>query len=75
MTVQARDRAYMERLGRHEADGHDERLAAHLRLSIDERLRRSLALFRHFRDRVHRTDDEGPREFLHRAKALGLYRE
>jgi len=82
MTESEREREYLSRIGRLKAASHADALAAHLRLSLDERLQRSWELYERFRDA--RPDDtrpdegrarETPRAFYDRARALGLYRE
>jgi len=71
-----REREYLKRIGRLKAASHADALAAHLRLSLDERLRRSWELYERFRD--DQPDEnrarETPRAFYDRARALGLYR-
>jgi hypothetical protein len=70
--VSDRDRAYMERLGRYKAASHMDAQARHLALSLDERLRRSWALYEAHRGALpERNDDPSP--FYERARALGLY--
>lgn len=72
MSVSDRERAYMERLGRYKAASHADAEARHGALSLDERLRRSWALYEAHRDSLPpRTDD--PSAFYERARALGLY--
>jgi hypothetical protein len=73
MPVSDEDRAYMRRIGESKRRSHEQALADHLSLSLDERLRRSLELSRAAgMTGVSRDDD--PQPFYDLARALGLYR-
>lgn len=76
MTELERERDYLSRIGRLKAASHAEALAAHRRLSLDERLRRSWELYERFREERPRDGRarETPRAFYDRARELGLYR-
>jgi hypothetical protein len=75
MTASARDREYMQRQGEHQREGADARLAEHLGLSLEGRLRRSLELAWLYAPRMRdRPRDDTPEKFYERARALGLYR-
>ena len=74
MSVSEKDREYMRRIGVYKDLSHHEAQAAHLSLSLDERLRRSWRLYQQYRHRVRRDDPEdNPAEFYARARRLGLY--
>ena len=74
MALTDRDRDYMRRLGEFEAEGHAAALRDHLSLSIDERLRRSLLLYRQFIGHVHTgLRDDDPSQFYDHARRLALY--
>ena len=72
MIVTERDRSYLDRLGHYEAEIRRERIAAHLTLPIEERLRRSLAMYRCFRESARQTEPEDPTPLYERARRLGL---
>jgi len=73
MGVSEKEREYFHRIGAVKKTSRDETATSHQRLSIDERLRRSGALYLRYRDAAHeRTDDPSP--YYHRARALGLYK-
>jgi len=74
MAVTQRDRDYMRRLGEFKAGAHAQAQDEHLALGVDERLERSMLLFRQFaiHERTGATDD-GPIQFYERARRLGLY--
>lgn len=75
MPVSQADRDYLRRLGSYEAEAHEERAAEHRAADVVERLRRSIAMARHFRHSANldgRVDDPAP--FYERARRLGLYR-
>jgi len=74
MAVSAHDREYFRRLGALQAEGSAERLARHRALSVEDRLRRSLALSAAAMG-VARRDrrDDDPTPFYERARRLGLY--
>ena len=76
MAVSERDREHMRRIGRYKAEAHAEAQAAHLALSLGERLQRSWALYETFRASLpHATiRHDDPTPFYERARALGLYR-
>jgi hypothetical protein len=73
VTVSARDRAHLARLGALKAESHAEAERIHLARSLAERLERSWALSEaHAASLPPRDDDPSP--FYERARALGLYR-
>jgi hypothetical protein len=74
MAVTQRDRDYMRRLGEYKARAHAQAQQEHLTLGVDERLERSMLLYRQFaaHGRTGGPDDD-PREFYERARRLGLY--
>ena len=75
MAVSEREREYMRRLGALKEESHQEAAAAHARVPVSERLRRSWALYEANRASARleeRQDDPSP--FYDRARALGLYR-
>jgi hypothetical protein len=75
MPVSERDREYFRRIGEFKAESHAEATREHLKLSLDERLARSWALYLAHKDEaqvVRRDDDPSP--FYERARALGMYR-
>ncbi len=75
MGVSERDRAYMRRIGEAKAASHAEAAAAHRALPLEERLRRSWALYLAGRSTVRdEPRDDDPTPFYDRARALGLYR-
>lgn len=73
MTVTDRERDYMRRIGAIKTSLRDEERAAHLALSIPDRLRRSWALYLAYRESLPAHDDD-PSPLYDRARALGLYR-
>jgi hypothetical protein len=73
MSVSEKDREYMRRIGVYKDLSHREAQAAHLALSLDERLRRSWRLYLRYRHRVRRDDpQDDPAQFYARARQLGL---
>jgi hypothetical protein len=74
MGVSERDRAYMERLGAYKAASHADAFARHRALPLDERLRRSWALYEAHLETPASVRDDDPTPFYERARALGLYR-
>jgi hypothetical protein len=72
MGVSEKDRAYFRRIGSIKQTRHENATAAHDELSIDERLRESVALFFRFRDVAGQRADD-PAAYYERARALGLY--
>lgn len=75
MSVSQRDREYMARIGALKLESSAEALAEHRAQSIDERLRRSWALYLATSasvDLARRQDD--PTAFYRLARELGLYR-
>ena len=75
MTVSARAREYMRRIGEAKAASHAEAAARHRALPVAERLRRSWALYLAGRSTIREdARDDDPTPFYDRARALGLYR-
>ncbi|HEU4431533.1 MAG TPA: hypothetical protein VFT98_22420 [Myxococcota bacterium] len=74
MTVSERDREQFRRIGAAKAESHREALAAHLALTLEERLARSWDLYRRFRDPNSPAREDDPTPLYDRARALGLYR-
>jgi len=75
VTVSEKDREYMRRIGVYKDLSHREAQAAHLSLSLDERLRRSWRLYLRYRHRVRHDDPaDDPAQFYERARQLGLYK-
>ena len=74
MGVTERDRATMRRIGAAKAASHAEAEAAHLALSIEERLRRSWMLYVRGGGSSSRVDEDDPSPFYERARARNLYR-
>jgi hypothetical protein len=72
--VSERDRAFMRRIGDIKSTSHEEAGAGHRALAIDERLRRSWALYlaTHSSTAAAASEDD-PSPFYERARALGLY--
>ena len=65
----------MRRIGIYKDLSHREALAAHLSLSLDERLHRSWLLYERYRHRVQKDDPQDtPEQFYARARELGLYK-
>lgn len=64
----------MKRLGEYKAASHEDALAAHLALTLEERLARSWQLYELFRDeaRSREGDDDDVARFYARARDLGL---
>lgn len=73
--VSDREREYMRRIGEYKEASHREAQERHLALPIEERLKRSWALYLAGRSTasLDRRDDD-PSPFYERAKALGLYK-
>ena len=74
MGVTERDRATMRRIGAAKEASHAEAQAAHLALSIEERLRRSWTLYMRGDGSSSRADEDDPSPFYERARARNLYR-
>jgi len=73
MGASDKERDYFRRIGAAKAASKNEAAASHQALSLDERLRRSGALYLRYRTAAHeRTDDPSP--YYERARALGLYK-
>ncbi|MEX2205822.1 MAG: hypothetical protein WEF50_06290 [Myxococcota bacterium] len=75
MAVSQRDREYMARIAALKLESSAQALAEHRAQSVDERLRRSWALYMETRASVNvaqREDD--PTAFYRLARELGLYR-
>ncbi len=75
MAVRQRDRDFMRRIGALKGATHEEAVAQHRTLPLDERMHRSWALYLAWRDRspvAERHDDPSP--FYERARSRGLYR-
>ena len=69
MTVSEKDREYMRRIGVYKDLSHREAHAAHLAVTLDERLRRSWRLYQRYRQRVRRDDPhDDPTPFYTRAR-------
>lgn len=71
--VSDRDREYLRRLGELQDEEHAAAVEAHLALSLDERLARSVSLMQRFLGSVSPSADD-PTPFYERARRLGLYR-
>jgi hypothetical protein len=75
MLVSKRDHEYMRRIGEAKTASHADAAAAHRALPLEERLRRSWALFLAGRARGREAGrDDDPTPFYTRARTLGLYR-
>ena len=72
MPVTDREREHMRRIGEIKAALRVDERAAHLSLTVDERLTRSWALYLAYRDSLPARDDD-PSPLYERARALGLY--
>ena len=74
MAVTEEERDYLRRIGEYKAESHARAQHDHMALSMEERLKRSMLLYRRFavRERPDQRDDD-PRQFYDRARRLGLY--
>ena len=73
VAVSDREREHMRRLGEYKSQGHGAATAAHLALSREDRLARSVALMRRFFSLPRQRQDD-PTPLFDRARRLGLYR-
>lgn len=74
MPASERERAFLARMGKLKAASHQKALAAHLDLTLVERLNRSWALFETFRGPTALAPrHSGASAFFARARTLGLY--
>jgi hypothetical protein len=73
MPVTDRERDHMRRIGEIKAALREDERAAHLALSVADRLARSWALYLAYRESLRPRDDDPP-SLYERARALGLYR-
>ena len=74
MPVSEREQQYMRRIGVLKGASHEEARALHQGMPLEERLRRSWALFLSLRSTANlarRYDDPSP--FYERARSLGLH--
>ncbi len=74
MAVKDRDREHMRRIGEAKAASHADAAASHRALPLEERLRRSWALYLSRRGSLRASDrDDDPSPFYARARRLGMY--
>jgi hypothetical protein len=73
MAASDRDREHMRRLGEAKAASHAEAAARHRALPLEERLRRSWALYLSRRAALRASErDDDPSPFYARARRLGM---